>query len=129
MYSLKVICNIGALASSYRKNISPRGASWIKTASAYVSSLGRPKLEGMLGCLSRQMAARKPRSVVVLSKKCKNVVARSGVLTRRGSVTISIRGDEAAAAAAAADVKYAMAEMRGQILKGAVKASGGPAKI
>jgi hypothetical protein len=50
-------------------------------------------------------------------------------------VTISIRGDEAAAdaadaaAAAAADVKYAMAEMRGQILKGAVKASGGPAKI
>ncbi len=27
--------------------------------------------EVMLGCLSRQMAARKPRSVVVLSKKCK----------------------------------------------------------
>jgi hypothetical protein len=79
------------------------------------------------------MAARKPLSVVVLSKKCKNVVARSGVLTRRGSVTISIRGDEAAAAAAAAataaDVKYAMAEMRGQILKGAVKTSSGPAKI
>ena len=75
---------------------------------------------------------RKPRSVVVLSKKCKNVVARSGVLTKRGSVTISIRGDEAAAAAAAAtaaDVKYAMAEMRGQILKGAVKTSSGPAKI
>jgi hypothetical protein len=43
-------------------------------------------------------------------------------------VTISIRGDEAAAAAAA-DVKYAMAEMRGQILKGAVKTSSGPAKI
>ena len=99
--------------------------------SAYVSSLGRPKLEGMLGCLSRQMAAQKPRSVVVLSKKCKKVVARSGVLTKRGSVTISIRGDEAAApaVAAAADVKYAMAEMRGQILKGAVKTSSGPAKI
>ena len=84
--------------------------------SAYVSSLGRPKLEGMLGCLSRQMAARKPRSVVVLSKKCKKVVARSGVLTRRGSVTISIRGDEAAAVAAA-DVKYAMAEMRRENFK------------
>ena len=106
---------------------------------AYESSFGRPKLAGMVGCLSRQMAAQKPRSVVVLSKKCKKVVARSGVLTKRGSVTISIRGDEAAAAAAtaaaaaaaaaAADVKYAMAEMRGQILKGAVKASSGPAKF
>jgi len=46
MYSLKVICNIGALASSYRKNISPLGASWINTVSAYVSSLGRPNEAG-----------------------------------------------------------------------------------
>jgi hypothetical protein len=74
------------------------------------------------------MAMRSPRSVVVLSKKCRKVVALLGVLTRRGSVTISIVGDEAAAAAAA-DVKYVMAEMRGQILKGAVKSGGCPAKI
>jgi hypothetical protein len=40
-------------------------------------------------------------------------------------MTISILGDEAAAAA----IKYVMAEMRGQILKGAVKSGGRPAKI
>ncbi len=72
---------------------------------------------------------RSPRSVVVLSKKCRKVVALSGVLTRRGSVTISILGDKATAAAAAADVKYVMAEMSRQILKGALKSGGQPAKI
>jgi hypothetical protein len=58
------------------------------------------------------MAARKPRSTVVLSTKCRKVVVRSGVLTRRGSQIISIRGDEAAAAAAAVVVKYVMAELK-----------------
>jgi len=64
-----------------------------------------PSMAGMMGCLSRQMAARKPRSTVVLSTKCRKVVVLSGVLTRRGSQIISIRGDEAAAAAAAVVVK------------------------
>jgi hypothetical protein len=74
------------------------------------------------------MVTQKPRLTVVLSKKCRNVVVRSGVLTRRGWQIISIRGDEAAAVT----VKYVMAEKErreDKFLKGAVKAGGCPAKI
>lgn len=87
----------------------------------YESSLAKPKLAGMDGCLSKPMAALKPLSVVVLAKKCTKMVVLSGVWMRCGSDTISILGDEGA-------VKYDMSE-KGEILKCAMKTCSGPAKV